>query len=97
LTKTPLVLPRSSTRNPPSAAADNRACSRDSVGSSTTTSACGERPIVLASPRAIRMTGVPGEGVTGRSRIGGVGLFESDMEFGAEEHRPIVVARGPLH
>ena len=47
LTKTPLVLPRSSTDTPPSCAIDNRACWRDRLGSSTMASASVDRPITL--------------------------------------------------
>src|SRR4249920_3003049 len=94
--KTPFVLPRSSTESAPSAVMLTAAWTRDRLGSSMTTSACGDRPIVFLSPFSRKI-----EGRCGRSGAGlrhaRIKLLHLHMNLGAVEHRSIVIDGGPFH
>src|SRR6266852_2110293 len=101
LMKTPLVLPRSSTSRPPSPVMLTVACNRDRLGSSMTTSACADRPIVFVSPHSRKIDGKCGTSAAGRRQALVTRLLQSLIEayvdLGAEQHGPVVVERRPFH
>ncbi len=87
LMKTPLVLPRSSTSSSPSAVMLSVACNRDKLGSSMTTSACVDRPIVFISPPSRKIDGRCGTSAAGRRQALVTVLrsrVESHVDLGAQ-------------